>query len=108
MTTDRSSSASIPTSNVSSQPTSIKILIPLSSSSNDWQAGESDCAPSSGVKWNMVELVRVGGLLNSKPRRFVVETNVLRLPGVAKTVDATRNDALGKLPVLHVMAEQAT
>ena len=49
-----SSSLSFSTSKVSSQPTSIKTLTPPSSSSNDCEADDSDCAPSREVNVNMV------------------------------------------------------
>lgn len=39
---------------VESQPTSMRILTPPSSSSREEEAGEADCAPSRGVKVNML------------------------------------------------------
>lgn len=41
-----------------SQPTSMRILTPPSSSRREDEAGEAVCAPSRGVKVNMVELFR--------------------------------------------------
>jgi len=39
------------------QPTSMRILTPPSSSRRDEDAGEADCAPSNGVKENIVVVV---------------------------------------------------
>lgn len=48
-----SSSLSFSASKVSSQPASMRILMPPSSSSRDCDAAEADCAPRRGVKLNM-------------------------------------------------------
>jgi hypothetical protein len=45
-------------SKLSSQPTSTKTLMPPSNSSNEDDAGDSDCAPSSAVKLNISPLGR--------------------------------------------------
>lgn len=47
-------SLSFSTSKLSSQPTSISTFTPPSNSSSDCDAGDADCAPSRGVKLNMV------------------------------------------------------
>jgi hypothetical protein len=47
-------SLSFSTLKSSSQPTSIKICMPPSNSSNDCDAGEELCAPRRGVKLNMI------------------------------------------------------
>lgn len=47
--------SSFEAANEESQPTSMRILTPPSSSSSEEEAGEADCAPSRGVKVNMVE-----------------------------------------------------
>jgi hypothetical protein len=53
-----STSFSFSTSKPSSQPTSISTLIPPSNSSKDCEAGDADCAPSKGVKLNIVAVIR--------------------------------------------------
>lgn len=54
-----SSSFSLPTSKVSSHPTSIKTLTPPSSSRRDCDAADSDCAPSNEQKVNIVNEIQV-------------------------------------------------
>jgi hypothetical protein len=54
-----SSSSSIEGSKLSSQPISTRILMPPSSSSNDCDAGEADCAPRSDVNSNIGTLTAV-------------------------------------------------
>jgi hypothetical protein len=49
-------SFSFATSKLSSQPTSMRILMPPSNSSSDCDAAEADCAPSKGVKLNMATM----------------------------------------------------
>lgn len=52
-TMDLSSSLKLSALNAVSHPTSIRILVPPSNSSSDCTAGDSDCAPSKGVKVNI-------------------------------------------------------
>jgi hypothetical protein len=50
-----SMSFSFVTSKLSSHPASMRILTPPSNSRSDCDAAEADCAPSKGVKLNMID-----------------------------------------------------